>query len=103
MPNFKEPKLSPYKDTSQKKPEHKKRMSLGGESELRLPSIFRVYSATKSKEEEEREYKLIKNSHILLDASSPRKGKIRVRSSISDQPLDIMKEKVKFYKKVRPN
>ena len=59
--------------------------------DVKLPMIMRFRSAKKSKEEEEREYKLIKNSHILLSSESPTKtNKIRSRSAISEYPKDIM-------------
>lgn len=37
-----------------------------------------------------REYNLIKNSHILLEATKPSKKKIRSKSSYEDYPKDIM-------------
>jgi hypothetical protein len=34
--------------------------------------------------------------------SSPKSDRIRSRSSVSDYPKDIMEEKIKLYKKIRP-
>lgn len=71
------------------------------EEEYKLPMIMRFRSAGRSQEEQEHEYRLIKNSHLLLEFK-PSKNKIRSRSSFSEYPRDPMEEKIKLFKKLRP-
>ena len=80
----------------------KQHQSESKERAPKLPNIMQLYSGLKSKESSQMELKLIKNSHSLLDASFPGKSRIRRKNEDTDVPKDIMLEKIKLYRKIRP-